>query len=73
MEEKILKIINNRISTFLSNPESQQRENAAKEITEMMMEFISWLREITPTFRARRHLFTNTELFQYWLTNIKSK
>jgi hypothetical protein len=84
MEERILKIITNRINSYLSNPESQQKENAAKEITSMVMEFIEWFTgEKSPVsimygnqperFATTKRDYTIKELFQYWFDNIKNK
>jgi hypothetical protein len=83
MEEQILKIIDNRINTYLSNPDNQQKENAAKEITEHVMEFMEWVFKVEGFFGdiSEKYLFvsfnkdlsfeTLEEVYQYWLKEIK--
>lgn len=82
MEEQIKKIISDN---YDPDWEELGLEKTAREITSHVMEFIHWLIDEQEIFMGELsekyiindnpHLKENTlkEIYQYWLTNIKTK
>ena len=66
MEEQILKILKQQYVphgfTLIEIP----REQAAKEITDHVMEFIEWLKD-----ECDIRDYYSMAIYDYWLTNIK--
>jgi len=89
MEQQVLKILTEKIELSLTgNYRSvyiDGTENASKEITSMVFEFMEWVRnncepaiggELWLLFDDKIELignFTNEDLFQYWWDNVKIK
>jgi len=70
MEEQILKMI--------STGEDNGNESLANKITFHIMEFIEWLREEADIGNFTWDIgdgmeYSSGEVYQYWLTNIKTK
>jgi hypothetical protein len=93
MEQQVLKILTEKIELSLTgNYRSvyiDGTENASKEITSIIFEFMEWVRkncEITvgvtweggtwELYDNTNHsvgVFTDKDLFQYWWDNVKNK
>jgi hypothetical protein len=74
MEEKILEIIESKVGFAQSK---LLREKLAQEIVDLFREFIEWkdkdLIEPLTNYNPLTFCHSIHQLFDYWLTNIKSK
>jgi hypothetical protein len=72
MKEKIIEIIQRNVvdgyfGTYIKS------EEISEEITAMVFEFVGWIRERDTWYLHDLGLHTNTQCFNYWLTNIYKK
>jgi hypothetical protein len=80
MEEQTLKIINGSLLTNIKLNDGLRE--ASKEITAMMMEFITWMIDEQEVFMGELtekyiindnpcHFESIEEMFKYWIENVK--
>lgn len=69
MEEQFFEIIKEYEHDW-TYPDDPER-TIAKKITAHVMEFLGWIRETDSETLHVKGLYTNTEVYQYWLTEIK--
>jgi len=88
LQEKILKIIKNKISAYLSSPLSQQYDHAAKEITTLIEEgyyekdFVEFTRiecegmnegwQYYKKVNSIQYFGTTDELYEHWQKEIRT-
>jgi hypothetical protein len=69
MEEQILEIIKNYEAVGSDYIDPCYNVDIARDIRDHVMEFIGWLREQNAESLSRNGLYTNTDVYNYWLSN----